>query len=95
MYICGQTEGLTVGLKAGMNSSRLKDWYYEDDPGEAYEMRNETGFHAGMFITRKVFSLFAVQSELLFTRRGYGEYSPYGRGAHIGTRTKWEQDTIL
>ena len=58
-------QGITGGLKAGMNIANL---HGDDVEGFGYE--SKMGFCAGGFITFKVANIVAIQPEVLYTQKG-------------------------
>ena len=58
-------QGITGGLKAGMNIANL---HGDDVIGPYYE--SKMGFCAGGFITFKVANIVAIQPEVLYTQKG-------------------------
>jgi len=58
-------QGITGGLKAGMNNANL---HGDDVEGFGYE--SKMGFCAGGFISFKVANIVAIQPEVLYTQKG-------------------------
>ena len=58
-------QGITGGLKAGMNIANL-----HGDGVEGFGYESKMGFCAGGFITFKVANIIAIQPEILYTQKG-------------------------
>ncbi len=61
-------QGLTAGLKAGMNIANLHGKDVKEVIGA--DLVSKMGFCAGGFITYNINDMFAIQPELLFTMKG-------------------------